>query len=773
MADAVIGKSYLQVIPKLDTKPLGGGGTSAGKEFGAKFSKAFDGGLGDIGNVASKAFKAVAGAATVAAGAAATTIAAVGKQAFESYASYEQLSGGISKLFGTAGMSVEQFAAQQGASVDAVAGKFADLEKAQDLVMTNAQQAYKTAGMSANEYMENVSGFAAALTNSLGGDTVKAAEQADVAMRAISDNVNTFGSDMESVTNAYQGFAKGQYTMLDNLRLGYGGTKTEMERLIADANEWGAANGKASDLSIDSFSDVVTAIEQIQEKQQIAGTTAKEAGTTIEGSMNSAKAAWSNLLTEFGKSDGDISAAMDALVTSIVGDDSGSNNGVIGNVIPRIGIIVGNVMAELPGLIAATAPQIGSALLSAINTATSGMGTKVLNFLSPITDAVGQAFSGMGKWYQDNKTQIDDLVDSIGEFAGVLVENIGGAISTVAPILGDLASGALPLLSAAFDVLSGFVEGAVKFFEALAEGMQPLIDAVTPVVEVIGETLVQALEDLAEGLANTDFTEFAEIVGDAMQSVVDFVKGAIDAVVGFVDDVGKFLEDPIGTIQRGFESIMTSGDATNQSVSASFTAMERNIDNSTKGAGRSLDALNGKKLNDKNANATVRGNAVDGSAARNVGSAAGAISSLHSKTVDATVNGNATHSTIADNIWSIVNGIKNLTDKTVNVRTNTTVTRSEVATGGIRYHADGFIANRYGAGVPLDIVGEDGAEAIIPLTNKRYVRPFADTVAEQMLARMGGMGGVTVSVDYNAGESAEEMARDLAVTLDRLQRMGG
>lgn len=192
MADAVIGSAYLQVIPKMDMKSLKTQGASAGKSSGAAFNKTFGGGLNGIGSIATKAFATVTKAATIAGAAAATTLAVVGKQAFDAYASYEQLSGGITKLFGDADQAVFQ----------------------------HAQEAYRTAGMSANDYMQQVSGFAAALTNSLGGDTVKAAEQADVAMRAISDNVNTFGSDIDSVTVAFQGFAKQNYAMLDNLKLG-------------------------------------------------------------------------------------------------------------------------------------------------------------------------------------------------------------------------------------------------------------------------------------------------------------------------------------------------------------------------------------------------------------------------------------------------------------------------------------------------------------------------------------------------------------------------
>ena len=167
-----------------------------------------------IGNVAK------VGAAAV--GAAATAIGALTKASVDSYGEYEQLVGGVQKLYGNMGMSVQDYAKMQGKSVEEVKGEWKDLEKAQNMVLENASNAYKTAGMDMNTYMSTATSFSAALINSLGGDTVKAAEQTDVAMRAISDNWNTFGGDIQMIQNAYQGFAKQNYTMLDNLKLGYG-----------------------------------------------------------------------------------------------------------------------------------------------------------------------------------------------------------------------------------------------------------------------------------------------------------------------------------------------------------------------------------------------------------------------------------------------------------------------------------------------------------------------------------------------------------------------
>ena len=200
----------------------------------------------------------------------AAAVAGAVTYATKAYSDYEQLKGGVEKLFGDAS----------------------------DAVMKNAQAAYKTAGMSANQYMEQATSFSASLLQATKGNAQEAAKVTDMAMQDMSDNVNVFGSNMADVQNAYQGFAKQNYTMLDNLKLGYGGTKTEMERLLADA---GKLAGKKYDIS--NLKDVYEAIHQIQLKQNITGTTAKEASKTVEGSFNSMKAAWTNLMTSLGTGD--------------------------------------------------------------------------------------------------------------------------------------------------------------------------------------------------------------------------------------------------------------------------------------------------------------------------------------------------------------------------------------------------------------------------------------------------------------------------------------
>ena len=252
----------------------------------------------DLGEKIKSGLATVGKAAVVGVTAAATAIGTIGTKAIQAYADYEQLVGGVETLFGTSAGSAEEYAAQTGEAVDDVRMKWASLSRAQNIIMYRAQNAFKTAGLSANEYMETVTSFAAALVSSMGGDTEAAAQRADLAITDMADNANKMGSSMESIQNAYQGFAKQNYSMLDNLKLGYGGTKTEMERLLADAEK---LTGVKYD--INNLNDVYQAIHAVQEEMGITGTTAKEAASTLEGSMASAKAAWDNFMNGSGDAD--------------------------------------------------------------------------------------------------------------------------------------------------------------------------------------------------------------------------------------------------------------------------------------------------------------------------------------------------------------------------------------------------------------------------------------------------------------------------------------
>ena len=287
------------------------------------------------------------GAVAVAAGAAAVKL---GKEVIAAYADYEQLVGGIDTLFKDSSQEIQRYAAN----------------------------AYKTAGLSANEYMETVTGFSASLIQSLGGDTEKAAKYADMAITDMSDNANKMGTDMSSIQNAYQGFAKQNYTMLDNLKLGYGGTKQEMERLLADAEK---ISGVKYDIS--SYADVVEAIHTMQESMDIAGTTAKEAEATISGSVSALKSAVSNLIVGFGNADADME-----LLCSNMAD---AFKTVIANVAP----VIENIAAALPTALDALLTAVGDLLPTLLDTVAKLFSQVLKTLLSMLPQLIPAAVSAV------------------------------------------------------------------------------------------------------------------------------------------------------------------------------------------------------------------------------------------------------------------------------------------------------------------------------------------------------------------------------------------
>ena len=263
--------------------------------------------VSQFGNALKSGLAVAAKAAAAATVAAAGAVIALTKSAIENYGEYEQLVGGVETLFKDSAGTVEEY----------------------------AKNAYQTAGLSANEYMETVTSFSASLLQSMGNDTEAAAKKADLAITDMSDNANKMGTDMQSIQNAYQGFAKQNYTMLDNLKLGYGGTKEEMQRLIDDANALNAAQGNYTNYSIESYADIVDAIHTVQTEMGITGTTALEASTTVEGSINSMKAAYQNFVTGLGDQNADIGALTEELIQSA--------GNVAKNVLPVIESVVKNI----------------------------------------------------------------------------------------------------------------------------------------------------------------------------------------------------------------------------------------------------------------------------------------------------------------------------------------------------------------------------------------------------------------------------------------------
>lgn len=445
------------------------------------------------------------GVATAAAvGAAAVGVGKLTKSAVEAYANYEQLAGGVKKLYGDASEEVMKF----------------------------ANDAYKTSGMSANQYMEQATQFSAALINSL-GDQSAAAKQTDVAMRAISDNYNTFGGDIQNVQNAFQGFAKGQFNMLDNLRLGYGGTKSEMERLIADANEYAEANGMAADLSIDSFSDIVTAIDLIQQKQGIAGTTAAEAAKTIEGSLNMTKAAWENLVAGFADPDADLGQLMDNLVVAIVGENEGE--GLLNQIIPAIERAmegIGTVIEKAAPILAERLPQVIQMVLPSLLSAATQLIAGLVQALPSLITVLVQQMPMI----------ISTLVSALLTLGGELV-------STGAELLSKLSSG----IKAGFDALwRNVVSWARKIPQAIKNGVGSLWSIGSNMIEGLWGGIKSKFDSVVQKVKN-----LASKLPEAVKKVL-----GIESPSKVFAEVGKWIPEGLALgIENNLRPVQNAADA--------------------------------------------------------------------------------------------------------------------------------------------------------------------------------------------------------------------
>ena len=455
---------------------------------------------GKLGAVAGKAASLVAaGVTAVAAG-----VAAVTGMSVNAYAAYEQNVGGIQKIFGNMGKSLEDYAAMTGQTVEQCSGKWQQLEQAQTTVLANADAAYKTAGLSANQYMEQVTGFSAALVSSLGGDTVKAAEYANTAMVDMSDNANTFGTAMEDLQNAYQGFAKQNYTMLDNLKLGYGGTKEEMQRLVSDAH---AVNSAVDESSL-SFDNVVLAIHTMQEQMQIAGTTSREAATTIEGSCNMAKAAWENWVTELGKDDADMGKLTSELVESVETAAS--------NIVPRVATIVSTAVEQLPGVIATLAPVAGEAFASIADSAMS---------------ALSGAFGGLGEiGAQVGPVLYDGIVNGLSF--------LSGAAADIMTQLGGYLSENLPsIMEQGLNILTGLSESLAENVGVLAEGAANLIVGLAQGIADSLPTIIEQAPVIVQNLANAINDNAPTLLGAGIQAIVTLALGIVQAIPTLIANI--------------------------------------------------------------------------------------------------------------------------------------------------------------------------------------------------------------------------------------------
>lgn len=501
-----------------------------------------------VGEKAGTVASAIGTGLKVAGAAAVAGTALIAKSSLDMYSSYEQNLGGVQKIFGNMGKSLEDYAALTGQTVDAAASKWNRLEAAQSAMMANASKAWQTAGLSASAYMEQSTSFGAALVSSLGGDTQKAAEYANRAIIDMADNANTFGTSIGDIQNAYQGFAKQNYTMLDNLKLGYGGTQSEMRRLISDASKMTDVQKKLGvtvDSSSMSFDNIVNAIHVMQESMNVGGTTAREAATTIEGSVNAMRAAWDNWLTGLASDDAD----MGELTTQLMG----ALGAVAENAIPRIATIGASIVENLPtalsGLAETLAPVLAEALATAWNMA--GKALEGVGFELPEVDAsqVMDAFGEVADAAQRFSDQVAPLgaalVDCLGAIAPVL-EPLGGVAEAVLGLIGSLLQGVGESFG---EYVAPALERLSDAFGSLLEAAQPVIELLQPVAEFLGEAFGEAVSVAIDALtlaldvlmpiinAIGQFAEFLQSVPEAAQQFADGFQAALQALPGAAQEL--------------------------------------------------------------------------------------------------------------------------------------------------------------------------------------------------------------------------------------------
>ena len=456
---------------------------------GGKFEK--------LGSVL-KGVGAAMGAVALAAGAAAVKL---GKEVISAYADFEQLVGGVDTLFGDASQTVQNYAAN----------------------------AFKTAGMSANEYMETVTGFSASLIQSLGGDTAKAAEVADMAITDMADNANKMGTDLSAIQTAYQGFAKQNYTMLDNLKLGYGGTKSEMERLLADAEK---ISGIKYDLS--SFSDLTEAIHVIQTEMGITGTTSKEATETISGSMAGMKSAIDNLMAGLGNADADIEMLIGNVVEAF--------SHVVDNVVPVIENIVKALPPALDGILRAIGDLLPTLLSTVVDLFTQVLETLLSLLPELIPAAVDAVLTIVGALIDNLPLLIDAAVQLITALVmglgSALPELIPAAVEAIITIVQGLLDSMDQILEAAFAIIQGLAEGLLnalpELIDALPEIIMTIIDFITDNLPLILEMGIELTVQLAFGLIKA----IPQLVARLPEIVAAIVTG-LGKAVGAVFEIGR------------------------------------------------------------------------------------------------------------------------------------------------------------------------------------------------------------------------------------------
>lgn len=519
-----LGKAYVQIVPSMqglasELQRAFGDSMPDGHKFGSSLGGKV---VSGFGSTIKKGFALAAKAGIATISAASAGIGAIVKSSASAYADYEQNIGGIETLF----------------------------KDNADTVVKYASEAYKTAGISANDYMQNVTSFSASLLQGLGGDTAQAAEIANEAMVDMSDNANKMGTDISSIQNAYQGFAKQNYTMLDNLKLGYGGTQSEMARLINDSGVLGDSI-KVDEKTVNSvsFDKMIEAIHKVQTELDITGTTSKEAATTVSGSLGSVKAAWANLMSGMGDKNADLKNLIKEMVNTV--------KTFAKNIMP----VIKQALSGVTTLISELAPDIAAELPQLVS-----------DLLPQLIEAGTQIFQALVKGISDNIGTITQAaITAITTIATALIQNTGPLVQALATIITTIAQ-ALPTILP--DLTEAIKQQMPLILQAILDSLPAIIECATQIIVTIAETLanninlivdgaVKIIDTLAMSLSDSDtakkLTEAAfkivftltkeivknlpDILASGILIAVEIVKGIAQGMVDFFAPVSDALSD--------------------------------------------------------------------------------------------------------------------------------------------------------------------------------------------------------------------------------------
>lgn len=542
--DNELAKAYVQIIPTTKgiqgalEKELGSAGSTSGEKFNSAFGDKLKTGL---------ATAAKAGLAAL--GAAAAGISALGTQSIKLYADYEQLVGGVETLFGAGGASLEEYASSVGKTVSDAESEYNSLMAAQNEVMSNANNAWQTAGMSANEYMNTVTSFSASLIQGLGGDTQAAAAIADVAITDMADNANKMGTDISMIQNAYQGFAKQNYEMLDNLKLGYGGTQAEMARLINDSGVLGdTMTVTAETVNQVSFDKMVEAIHVIQGEMGITGTTAKEASSTIQGSISSMRAAWDNFLTGMADPQQDFDALLGNLVDSVV---------TVGeNLVPRIQMLLPRLAEGLTQLAQSILPYIPTTLQTLLPTLIDGASSLISGFTAVLPELLTTALSTLPQL-------VGAAVSIIGSLTNALIAAAPQLLSAGAQLLSQLLTGiqtGLPLLAERLPILiqSGLTYLTQQLPLVMTAGTQLLDGVLSGIFTALPALAVQVpviVQTFLDGIT----AQLPVVLNKGVELLTNFVNGILATIPGMLAQLPQIIDAIITFVTDNLPTIIDAG----------------------------------------------------------------------------------------------------------------------------------------------------------------------------------------------------------------------